>query len=137
MAYVFDGAAKRVYLPLGMVTLDLIDLWSSYKMWLLAGNAGHPLAFDTVGGDIASIPLYLFIKNGWKTVPQAANHSLVVVGGVYVADDNSDPFTDPAGAFRIRINREAPGIAIGYSSSGGSSSPTASDIAAAVWSHTQ
>lgn len=44
---------------------------------------------------------------------------------------SSDPFTDPVGSYKIRINRQIPGIAIGYSTSGGSG-PTAADIAAAV-----
>ena len=137
MGYAFDGATKRVTLTPGTTEIVLMDLWSRWKDWVLAGNAQHLPAFDTVGGDIAAIPLYLFSKNGWKLVPQAANHTLRVAGGILVTDDDSDPFVDPVGSFKIRINREAPAIAIGYSTSGGSAGPSAATIAAAVWSHTQ
>lgn len=136
MAYAFDGSTKRITLPSGMVTLDLIDVFSRWKDWILAGNAECLLAFSTVGGEITEIPLYLFMQNGWLIVPQAANHTLTVINGVLVGQGSADPFTDPAGAYKIRINRQTPGIAIGYSTSGGSG-PTAADIAAAVWSHTQ
>jgi hypothetical protein len=114
-----------------MVVLDLVDLHSRWKDWVLAGNAFYLPAFSAVGGDIASIPLYLFIGNGWKIVPQSADHSLAVTGGVLNSDNGSDPFIDPVGTYKIRINREAPGIAIGYSASG-VAAPTAEQNAAAV-----
>ena len=114
-----------------MVTLDLIDLHSRWKDWVLAGNAECMLAFATVGGEITEIPLYLFMQNGWLIVPQASNHTLTVTNGILVGQGGADPFTDPAGAYKIRINRQTPGIAIGYSTNGGSG-PTAAEIAAAV-----
>lgn len=131
MAYTFDGTTKRVTLPSGMVTLDLVDLHSRWKDWILAGHAECLLAFSTVGGEITEIPLYLFMLNGWLIVPQSANHVLNVTNGVLVGQGAADPFTDPAGSYKIRINRQVPGIAIGYSTTGGGG-PTAADIAAAV-----
>lgn len=117
-----------------MVELNLIDVYSRWKDWVLAGNSGFQKAFNAVGGDIPAIPLYLFITNGWRIVPQSANHVLSVINGVLEVDDGvSDPFVDPVGSYKIRINRESPGIAIGYSTSG--TSPTASEIATAVWQH--
>jgi hypothetical protein len=115
-----------------MVTLDLIDLHSRWKEWILAGHAECLLAFSTVGGEITEIPLYLFMQNGWLIVPQSANHVLNVTNGILVGQGAADPFTDPVGSYKIRINRQVPGIAIGYSTSGGSSGPSAADIAAAV-----
>ncbi len=131
MSYSFNGSTKRITLPSGMVTLDLIDLHSRWKDWVLAGNAECMLAFATVGGEITEIPLYLFMLNGWLIVPQSANHTLTVTNGILVGQGGADPFTDPAGAYKIRINRQTPGIAIGYSTNGGSG-PTAAEIAAAV-----
>lgn len=132
MAYTFDGSTKRITLPTGMVTLNLVDLHSRWKEWILAGNAECILAFSTVGGEITEIPLYLFMQNGWLIVPQSANHTLTVTNGILVGQGGADPFTDPAGSYKIRINRQVPGIAIGYSTTGGSSGPTAAEIAAAV-----
>ena len=136
MAYTFNGTTKRITLSTGTVTLDLVDLFSRWKDWVLAGNAENLLAFATVGGEITEIPLYLFMLNGWLIVPQSADHTLAVINGVLVGQSNADPFTDPAGSYKIRINRQVPGIAIGYSTTGGSG-PTAADIAAEVWAHTQ
>lgn len=134
MAITFDGVAKRVQLPAGAVSLDLAYLYSRYKDWLISSGSGAPLAFDTVGGEIPAIPLYLFLKNGWRIIPQAANHTLTVAGGILEVAEGGDPFVDPAGNYKIRINRQTPGIAIGYSTSGGSQGPTAESIADAVWS---
>ena len=136
MAYTFNGTTKRITLSTGTVTLDLVDLFSRWKDWVLAGNAETLLAFSTVGGEITEIPLYLFVQNGWLIVPQSADHVLNVTNGVLVGQGSADPFTDPVGSYKIRINRQVPGIAIGYSTSG-STGPTAADIAAAVWAHTQ
>lgn len=135
MAYTFNGSTKQITLSAGTVTLDLVDLHSRWKDWLLLGNAGFAPAFRAVGGDIPAIPLYLFLLNGWRIVPQSANHSLTVGNGVLEVDGGGDPFVDPAGSYKIRINRQAPGIAIGYSTTGGVSGPSASDIATAVWAH--
>ena len=86
MIYTFSGASKRITLPPGAVTLDLVDLHSRWKDWVLAGNAGYEQAFRAVGGDIPAIPLYLFLLNGWRIVPQAANHTLTVGNGVLEVD---------------------------------------------------
>lgn len=129
--YTFNGTTKRVTLPSGMVTLDLIDLYSRFKEWILAGHAECLLAFSTVGGEIAEIPLYLFMQNGWLIVPQSADHVLNVTNGILVGQGAADPFTDPAGSYKIRINRQVPGIAIGYSTSG-VTPPSAADITSAV-----
>jgi len=136
VAYTFNGVTKRITLSAGTVTLDLLDLHSRWKEWLLLGNAGYEQAFRAVGGDIPAIPLYLFILNGWRIVPQSADHTLTVINGVFEVDGGGDPFVDPVGSFKIRINREAPGIAIGYSTTGGSAGPSAEAIAAAVWAYT-
>ena len=115
MSYTFDGSAKKVLLAPGTTEIDLVDLHSRWKDWVLAGNAGYAPAFNAVGGDIPAIPLYLFTLNGWVIVPQSADHSLSITGGVLRASDDSDPFVDPAGSYKVRINRVEPGIAIGYS----------------------
>jgi hypothetical protein len=131
LAPTFDGASKRVTLAAGTTTLDLIALHSFWKEWILAGNAECLLAFSTVGGEITEIPLYLFMLNGWLIVPQSADHVLNVTNGILVGQGAADPFTDPAGSYKIRINRQTPGIAIGYSTSGGTG-PTAAEIASAI-----
>jgi len=131
MAYTFNGVTKQITLSSGTITLDLIDLHSRWKDWVLLGNAQYAQAFYTVGGDIPAIPLYLFLLNGWKIVPQSADHTLTVINGILEVDGGGDPFVDPAGDFAIRIYKESPGIAIGYSTTGGTG-PSAAEIAAAI-----
>lgn len=131
MAYTFNGVAKTITLSAGTVTLDLVDLHSRWKDWVFAGNAQYAPAFRAVGGDIPAIPLYLFLLNGWRIVPQSANHILTVTNGVLEVEGGGEPFNDPVGTYVVRINRQTPGIAIGYSSNG-VTGPSASDIAAAV-----
>ena len=134
MAYTFDGANKRIRLSAGTTSLELSDLYSRWKDWVLADNGGYLPAFSTVGGDIPSIPLYCFLENGWRIVPQAADHALNVTGGILEVRGGGEPFVDPAGNYKIRITRQTPGIAIGYSttSGGSSSSVNVDDIAQAV-----
>lgn len=131
MAYTFNGVAKTITLSAGTVTLDLVDLHSRWKDWVFAGNAQYAPAFRAVGGDIPAIPLYLFLLNGWRIVPQSANHILTVTNGVLEVDGGGEPFNDPVGTYVVRINRQTPGIAIGYSSNG-VTGPSAADIAAAI-----
>ena len=131
MAYTFNGVAKTITLSAGTVTLDPVDLHSRWKDWVFAGNAQYAPAFRAVGGDIPAIPLYLFLLNGWRIVPQSANHILTVTNGVLEVDGGGEPFNDPVGTYVVRINRQTPGIAIGYSSNG-VTGPSASDIAAAL-----
>lgn len=133
MTYAFDGVTKRITLGPGVTSLNCADLYSRWKDWAATdGNAGWPLAFSTVGGDIPAIPLYLFVEHGWRILPQAADHTLTVVGGILEVQGGGDPFVDPAGSYKIRINRQTPGIAIGYSTSGGSSGDIVSALLAAL-----
>lgn len=135
MNYTFNGTAKTITLPSGAVTLDLVDLHARWKDWVLLGNAQCLTAFRAIGGDIPAIPLYLFLLNGWRVVPQAADHTLTVSNGVFEVEGGGDPFINPVGTWRIRINRNTPGIAIGYSSTGdtgGGFTGSIPEIAAAV-----
>lgn len=132
MAITFDGLNRRITLGAGTVSLSVRELWSRYCDWLTEGdNSKYVEAMRQVGGDITAIPIYIFLLNGWRIVPQAADHTLEVDDGVLYVDGGGDPFVDPAGAFKVRISYQSPGIAIGYSTNGGSG-PSAADIAAQV-----
>ena len=132
----FDGPNKL--LILSSVTLDLIAAWSAYKDWLLAGNAGYALAFDTVGGEPINpvsgtlVPLFLFQKNGWKVRPMEANHTLEVINGMLIGEGGGDPFVPTLGSYNVKVKLIEPVQAIGYSTTGGGSGPSASDIVAAL-----
>lgn len=121
----FDGPNKLVILSSS--TLDLQVLWSDWKDWLLEGNAGYALAFDTVGGEPIDptagtmVPLYLFVLNGWKIRPMESDHTLSVTNGSLIVDGGGDPFVSTLGDYTVRIRYQQPVQAIGYSTSGGAS----------------
>jgi len=131
----FDGPNKLIVLT--TATLDLIQLWSDYKTWLLAGNAGYALALDTVGGDpidpVAGtlVPLYLFVQNGWKLRPMESSHTLSVTNGSLIGESGGDPFVSTIGNYNVRIKYQQPVQAFGYSTTGGGSGPSAAEI----WSY--
>lgn len=137
MAFTFDGPNKLIVLSSGTVGVVLADLYSRYKDWLLAGNAGFVPAMDTVGGEPIDptagtlVPLYLFLKNGWKIRPHEATHTLKVTDGVLVVAGGGDPFVNTLGNYSVRVNFSQPVQAFGYSTSGGSG-VSAGDIADAV-----
>jgi hypothetical protein len=128
----FDGVNKLVLLDSGALSLPV--LYSRWKDWAATGsNSKYAVAFRTVGGDIPAIPLYLFLQNGWRIRPMAANHTLSVTDGVLEVEGGGDPFVDPVGSFVIRIILDSPGIALGYNISGGGAGATADD----VWNHSK
>lgn len=140
MAITFDAANKLLILSTGTTTLDVIDAYSRWKDWVVAGNAQHPAAFSSVGGDTidagagTSVPLYAFLINGWRVRPQEANHTLAVTNGVLLVDGGGDPFVNTVGNYVVRINYQQPAQAITVATGGGSA-PTAEQVATAVWGH--
>ena len=135
----FDGPNKLI--TLSSATLDLATLWTAWKAWVLAGNAGYALAMDTLGGepiDPASgtmVPLYLFLLNDWRIRPMPAHHTLRVIGGTLLVRGGGDPFVSVIGPYTVRVLYQQPVQAMGYSTTGGSSGPSADEIAAAVWGY--
>jgi hypothetical protein len=91
---------------------------------------------EQVGGndiDIGAgtaIPIYIFLKDGWKVRPKEADHTLAVTAGILLVDGGGDPFLDTTGAYTVRVNYQQPVQAITVSTGGGSA-PTVSQI----WSH--
>lgn len=135
MSISFDGPGKRVFLGIGVTRLSVRELWSRYCDWIATDdNSKYGEAMRQVGGDIVAIPIYIFLLNGWRIVPQAANHTLEIFDGILYVEGGGDPFVDPDGTFRIRISYQAPGIAIGYESGGGSGGGlTENQVRSAVW----
>lgn len=141
MSISFDGASKRIILSSGTTTLDVVDLYSRWKDWVLSSdNSKWAEAFAPVGGDDidlaagTAVPLYAFLRNDWRVRPQEANHTLNVTGGVLLVDGGGDPFVNTLGAYIVRINYQQPVQAITVAT-GGSAAPSAEDVAEAVWNH--
>lgn len=140
MALAFNGATKEITITV-VNTLDVKDLWSRWVDWFLTGdNSKYGLAMQQIGGnDIdtvagTSIPIYIYLLNGWKIKPREANHTLAVTNGILLTDDSSDPFKNTTGAFVVRVNYQQPVQALTVATGGGSgTAPTAQEVADAVW----
>lgn len=126
MSITFDGSNKLITLSLGTTTLDVLDLYSRWKDWLLlSDNSKYLPAFAPVGGDPidagagTSVPLFAFIANGWRIRPQEASHTLNVSGGVLLVDGGGDPFSNTVGSYVVRVNYQQPVQAITVATGGG------------------
>ena len=125
MAISFDGATRTISLSAGTVTLDVRDVYSRWKDWmLLSDNSKWPEAFESVGGNPIDqnagtyIPAYIYLLNGWHIHPQMANHTLNVVGGILLRAGGGDPFEDVPG-YTVRVNYQQPVQAITVASGSG------------------
>ncbi len=127
MGLSFNGSTKIITLTSGTTVLDVKDLYSRWKDWvLLSDNSKWDTAFQTTGGDVidagagTSVPLYAFLINGWKIKPQESNHTLNVTGGILLVDGGGDPFLNTTGSYVVRINYSQPVQAITVATGDGS-----------------
>lgn len=126
MAFTFNGAAKTITHSGG--TLSVAEMWSRYVDWLATGdNSKYGELLTTVGRDQDDIPLYVFLETGVTIVISNNSIPSPVVDGVLKTRSGGDPF----GGAVVNARLKEPGIAIGYSTTGGTG-PSAESIAAAV-----
>lgn len=126
MGLSFSGSTKIITLTSGTTILDVKDLYSRWKDWvLLSDNSKWDIAFQTTGGDVIDsgagtyVPLYAFLVNGWRIKPQEANHTLNVTNGILLVSGGGDPFVNTTGSYIVRINYQQPVQAITVSTGGG------------------
>lgn len=122
---IFDGDNRLIILE-NTLSLDVVDLYSRWKDWVLdADNSKYLPAFKTVGGEPidamagTSVPLFAFLTNGWRLRPFEASYTLVVSGGVLLVEDGGDPFVDTIDPWTVRINYQNPVQAIVVNTGGG------------------
>jgi hypothetical protein len=137
VALSFNGSTKIVSITTD-TELDVKDLWSRYVDWYLTSdNSKYGPAMSQVGGnDIdtvagTSIPVYIYLENGWKVKPKEANHTLSVVNGILLTSDSSTPYQATTGSYNVVIRDQQPVQAIGVATGGGGGSS-----AADIWSYT-
>jgi hypothetical protein len=93
MGYEFDGPNKKIRLTIGTTAVEVDDMYSRWVDWFLTSDNSKFLpAIRNVGGDSISatkdLGLTFFLLNGWRIVPQDADHRLTLNGNLY---------TDPSG----------------------------------------
>lgn len=119
----FSGSAKTITIgyDAAITSVDVIDVYSRWKDWVLAGNAQYREAFgDSVGGESLGGGLFtgafFFLRNdlGWRIVPANSDHELRVIGGLYPTDAAQPIFSPPASANVLAvIQRSAESFAPG------------------------
>jgi len=137
VAITFDPAARRVILDSAAASAS--EIWSRWTDWATQGdNLKHPPAMRQLGGDSLGgsllVPIYIFLLNGWRVRPMESNHTLSIVGNLFVEEGGS-PVVNTIGAFNVSTTLTVPVQAQGYNT-GGSAALSPSDIAAiaaAVW----
>lgn len=129
----FNGTTKEITITTSS-ELDVMDLWSRWlDWWLTSDNSKYEIAMEQVGGnDIdtiagTKIPIYIYLKNGWKIRPREAHHTLAVTNGILLTDNGSDPFINTVGAYMVRVNYQQPVQALTVATGGGSGA-SASEI---------
>lgn len=133
MEITIDAANKRLILDSASVTAkDIFRAWADWM--LLSDNMKYPPAFSATGGDDLggglSIPPYYFLLNGWRVRPMEANHNLTITGNLFV-DGGGVPVVSTLGTYQVNVNYTVPVQAQGIAT-GGSSGPSAAEIAAAI-----
>lgn len=139
----FDGVNKLIICGAGTTRLNVKEMYSMWKEWMiLSDNSKYEPAFKVVGGDPTTgnniITPYFFLSNGWKIRPQESNHTLRV-DGILITDDGSDAFVDTLGVFRVGIQSIVPiyteSVLINTDGGAIQNIPTPSEIADRVWNN--
>lgn len=137
----FDGPNKSITIgydgPITEVTAEYI--YSRWKEWVALGNAQYEPAFaESVGGNElgggTALAGYFFIRNdiGWNLTHANNDYEIRLSGDLYPADANL-PFIETTVAphsVQFIFQRSAASY---VTAGGGSSAPTAAQVAAAVW----
>lgn len=133
MPITIDGQSKLMTLDSTAVTA--VELWSAWVDWLeISENRKWSLAFSLVGtdplGEGIFVPPYFFLLNGWRVRPMEADHDLTVDGNLFV-QGGGVPVIRTLGQYQVNVRYVVPLAALAYET-GGSTGPTAEQIAAAV-----
>lgn len=136
MAIIFDPTAKRIILDGTAVTAS--EIWIAWIDWVASSdNSKHLPALKQVGGDELGsgllIPPYIFLLNGWRVRPMEANHTLIITGNLFV-EGGGIPLVQTLGTFNVSAQFTVPMQAQAILT-GGSSGPTAAQVADEVWAH--
>ncbi len=132
MAITFDPATSRIILDSASVTAT--EIYSRWVDWAATSdNAKYGMVFRQVGSDDLggglSIPPYFFLQGAWRVRPMETNHTLDLVGNLFV-EGGGDPVVSTLGTYRVLVKNTVPVQAQGISTSGGSGAS-----AAEIWQH--
>ncbi|MEO0322979.1 MAG: hypothetical protein AAF447_08475 [Myxococcota bacterium] len=139
MPVTFDGPNLRIIETsvAGDNSIEVADIYSEWKRWLQAdtANARFLPALRTVGGDPTvsgqQLGATFFLTNGWRLRPAELNHSLDLVGNLYV-DGGGRPIVDTLGTFQVSVSYQATNLVDTVTVGSGVTTADIAAIAAAV-----
>lgn len=115
MGYSFDGTNKIVTLTAGTTEVDVRDLYSRWKEWVLNDEGCRFVnGMSPVGGEPINetegiyVTTYIFLVDSWRVRPQEADHTLTITEGVLLTDTGDDPFITTLGAYNVQIKYNQP-----------------------------
>lgn len=140
MSVTFNGETKIMKIDGGVTSIDVQEIYSRWKDWLIdQDNIKYLPAFRYVGGDPTvngqRLGTTYFLTNGWRIEPFSGDHVLVISGNIFT-DESTNPFVKPSGMFNILITNQFSNLTTIVETStggGGSNTVDASAIAHEVW----
>lgn len=131
----FDGEAKLITVSPTISEIDVKnDVYSSWKEWsLLYDNLKFASAMRVIGGDPIGGGQYAgdlyFMINGWRL---KIDHTFNITGVIF-SDDYASPFYSDGTTSFVTNKVSSLVLTQGITTASGSTSPTADEIATAVW----
>ena len=128
MKVAFNGESKLIIVNSGANSLDIqIDLYSDWKEWIQeSDNSKFLAALRTVGGDptirTKQVAPYFFLMNGWKIRPYEGDHTLTLIGNLFVDDSGtygSNIVVPTLGNYTVLVNMMTTSDAISLISGSG------------------
>jgi len=142
MAITFDGPNTTITLSSGDTTVEVSEIYSRWKDWvLLSDNSKYLPAFRETGGDPLGGGVYagvnIFIRNdyGWRIKPPEEDIVINLIGNLYPEDPNTIWRLPTTGAYETAINTNNSSNLLLFDSGGGGgyAGPSVGQIADAVW----
>jgi hypothetical protein len=106
--FTFYGNDKVIEISVGVTLVEVQDIYSAWKEWVLVSdNVKYLPAMRAVGGDAISDTKTLgstyFLTNGWRIRPYSGDHRLTVNGNLYTDPSGSSPFLPAVGNYSVTI----------------------------------
>jgi len=140
----FDGPNRLILVNYGVTELNVdTDIYSDWKEWMLMeNNFQYPEAISVIGGEPLGGGQFVgstyFLENGWRIRPWEGTHQLSLDGNIYTREAGESPTIPTLGNWSVSTTFVRSAIVFKVETAGASpsgSSPTAQEIATAVWNY--
>lgn len=137
--FTFDYAAERIQVDAAVADVDVIELYAAIRdaqateEGILHGPIASGSGLVALGGGV-QVGITVQLLGGWNLRFAEGAYIARVTSGNLVGGPGGDPIAYSAGV-QVLLLQSAASTVVTVSGAGGGSAPTASENAAAVWSH--